>query len=145
MGFSVSGSAAIVFVAMFIGFGMFHTATANGFERVSDAQADRTDRTLDRQNTAIEVASVAYDGATGGGTLTVTVNNTGATPLAVDAVDLLADNEYLVPNGTAVDGDASTNLWLPGESLTLTRDELGSAPARVKVVTGPGVAATEAV
>lgn len=148
MGFSVSGSAAIVFAAMFIAFGSFHTATVNGFESVSDAQSDRTDRTLDRQNTAIELDAATYDPDASGGTLTVRVNNTGTTDLAVDAVDLLGDNEYLIPNATSVDGDGSTGLWLPGERLTLVRDGLGSDPGRVKVVTGPGVAAaapTEAI
>lgn len=141
MGFSVSGSAAIIFAAMFVAFGMFHSATTNGFETVSDAQQDRTDRTLTQQNTAINVTSVTWDGTNN--VLTVRADNTGSTELSVEDVDLLANNEYLRDYDTSVDGDGSTNLWLPEERLTLTVTTLGSDPGRIKLVTGPGVAATE--
>ncbi|MCU4799851.1 flagellin [Halobacteria archaeon HArc-gm2] len=140
MGFSVSGSAAIIFAAMFVGFGMFHSATVNGFETVSDAQEDRTDRTLVQQNTEIEIWSATWDG--GAGELTVRANNTGSTELAVDDVDLLADNAYVSGYATSVDGDGATNLWLPQETLAITVTSLDSDPGRVKLVTGPGVSAT---
>lgn len=143
MGFSVSGSAAIIFAAMFVAFGMFHSATANGFETVSDAQQDRTDRTLTQQNTAIEIVTAEWNGSAGTtGELTVEVNNTGSSQLSVEEVDLLANNTYLRDYDTSVDGDGETELWLPREQLTMTVTSLDSDPGRVKVVTGPGVAAT---
>jgi len=140
MGFSVSGSAAIVFAGMFIAFGMFHTATTNGFERVSEAQEDRTDRTLAQQNTAIDVTSATWN--TTSRTLTVTVNNTGAEPLAVSDVDLLANNSYQSGYNTSVDGDRDTDLWLSQEQLTITVTAINDNPGRVKVVSGTGVADT---
>lgn len=138
MGFSVSGSFAIILVASIVAFGMFHTATTNGFEEVSDAQTDRTDRTLAQQNTAVELATAEWNRTTE--TLTVTARNAGTTELAVADVDLLADNAYLSGYATSVDGDASTGLWLPQENLTMADDSLDGDPGRVKVVTGPGVA-----
>lgn len=141
MGFSVSGSAAIIFAAMFISFGMFHSAATNGFETVSDAQEDRTDRSLTRQNTAINVTSATWD--TTKTELTVEVKNTGATELTVSHTDLLADNVYLSEYNTSVDGDPDTGLWLPGETLTFSLASLDEDPGQVKVVTGPGVATTE--
>jgi len=138
MGFSVSGSAAIVFAGMFIAFGMFHTATTNGFERVSEAQEDRTDRTLAQQNTAIDVTSATWDSIDG--ELTVTVNNTGSSSLAVSEVDLLANNSYVSGYATSVDGDSETDLWLPQEQLTITVASLNDDPGRIKFVTGTGVA-----
>jgi len=140
MGFSVSGSAAIIFAAMFVGFGMFHSATVNGFETVSDAQQDRTDRTLVQQNTAIEIWSATWDG--GAGELTVRANNTGSTELSVDEVDLLADNRYVRGYDTSVGGDGATNLWLAQETLEITVTILDADPGRVKLITGPGVAVT---
>jgi len=140
MGFSVSGSAAIVFAGMFIAFGMFHTATTNGFERVSEAQEDRTDRTLAQQNTAIEVTGATWQGTAND--LTVTVNNTGSESLSVSDVDLLANNSYLSGYDTSVDGDTETDLWLPQEQLTITVTTLNTDPGRVKIVTGTGVADT---
>jgi flagellar protein FlaF len=140
MGFSVSGSAAIVFAGMFIAFGMFHTATTNGFERVSEAQEDRTDRTLAQQNTAINVTSATWQGTAD--ELTVTVENTGAESLSVSDVDLLANNSYVSGYDTSVDGDTETDLWLPQEQLTITVTTLNADPGRVKIVTGTGVADT---
>jgi flagellar protein FlaF len=138
MGFSVSGSAAIVFAGMFIAFGMFHTATTNGFERVSEAQNDRTDRTLAQQNTAIDVTSAIWN--TTSGNVTVTVGNTGSESLTVDEVDLLANNSYISGYATSVDGDTETDLWLPQEQLTITVASLNDNPGRIKLVTGTGVA-----
>jgi flagellar protein FlaF len=132
---------------MFVAFGMFHSATANGFETVSDAQEDRTDRTLTQQNTAIVVTAATWDDTSG--ELTVTANNTGSSQLSVEEVDLLADNRYLQDYETTVDGeatttsDSSTALWLPGERLTITVTTLESDPGRIKLVTGPGVAETK--
>jgi len=143
MGFSVSGSAAIIFAAMFIGFGMFYTATSNGFEQVTDAQQDQTDRELTRQNTAMSIHSATWDTQTS--TLTVVANNTGATALSLPEIDLLVDNVYISEYTTSVEGDATTDLWVPGESVTITVDSLDAAPTQVKLVTGPAVADTEAV
>jgi len=140
MGFSVSGSAAIVFAGMFIAFGMFHTATTNGFERVSEAQEDRTDRTLAQQNTAINVTSATWNDSAN--ELTVNVTNTGAESLTVSEVDLLANNSYLAGYDTSVEGDTETDLWLPQEQLTVTVTSLSEDPGRIKFVTGTGVADT---
>ena len=139
LGFSVSGSAAIVFVGIFLAFSTAYTASANGFERVSDARSAVDDEALERQNTAIAISNATYDN----GTLAVTVTNEGAAELSVEAVDLLVDNAYR-DNFTArtVDGNASTDLWFPGERLYL-EVSVPSQPTRIKVVTGPGVAAVE--
>ncbi|MDS0279284.1 flagellin [Halomicroarcula sp. S1AR25-4] len=141
MGFSVSGSAALIFVAMFIGFGMFYSATANGFENVNDARDAQADRTLEQQNTAIDVTDVTYN--TTADSLNVTVVNTGSTDLTVADVDLLADNVYLTGYRTAVDGDETTDIWLPEEQLVVNATGLTTDPGRVKIVTGPGVSAVE--
>ena len=138
MGFSVSGSAAIIFAAMFIGFGMFYTATSNGFEQVTDAQQDRTDRALTQENTAMTITSADWHSSNS--TLILTANNTGATALTVSEVDVLANNSYMTGYTTDVDGDFDTDLWVPGETLTINVTTLDANPNRVKLVTGPGVA-----
>ncbi|WP_135305672.1 flagellin [Haloarcula amylovorans] len=141
MGFSVSGSAALIFVAMFIGFGMFYSATANGFENVNDARDAQADRTLEQQNTAIGLTSAVYNTTTD--SLNVTVTNTGSTELAVSDVDLLANNRYLTGYRTTVEGDETTDLWLPEERLVINATGVTTDPGRVKLVTGPGVSAVE--
>lgn len=140
MGFSVSGSAAIIFVGIFLAFSTAYTASANGFERVTDARSAVDEEALAQQNTAIAIANASYDG---NGTLSINVTNEGATELSVEAVDLLVDNAYR-DNFTArtVDGNTSTDLWFPGERLYF-EVSVSSQPNRIKVVSGPGVAAVE--
>ncbi|WP_345780673.1 fla cluster protein FlaF [Haloplanus pelagicus] len=141
LGFSVSGSAAIIFVGIFLAFSTAYTASANGFERVNDARSAVDDEALERQNTAITIINATYDADAG--TLSVNVTNEGASELSVGAVDLLVDNTYRA-NFTArsVAGDSTTDLWLPGEQLHL-EVSVSSQPTRVKVVSGPGVADVE--
>ena len=149
MGFSVSGATVVLFLGMFISFGMVYTAANNGFERVNDAYGAETDSELVRQNTDIDVASasVADDGEDL--TLTVTANNTGTTSLSVNDTDILIDGRYANFTGenvtaAAVDGNERTDLWLPGETLRVELP-VSSAPSQVKVVTESGVAASEVV
>lgn len=143
MGFSVSGSAAIIFAGLFIAFGMFYSATANTAERVEDARGDWRDTTLAQQNTAISITSATYD--TGNQSLIVRANNTGSTSLSVPHTDLLVDNQYQTSfTELSVDGDDTTDLWLPGQTIRYNVS-FASQPGRIKLVTGTGVAATEVV
>jgi flagellar protein FlaF len=139
MGFSVSGATAVLFVAALVSFGMLYTATANGVERVTDAEAAGDERLLDQRNTDVALDTTSYD--SGSGTLTVAVNNTGGTTLSVGDTDLIVDNAY-ADRTTRVDGNSETDLWLPGETLTFEAS-VAAQPSRVKVVTGAGVAVTE--
>ncbi|WP_299266891.1 hypothetical protein [Halorientalis sp.] len=144
MGFSVSGSAAIVFVGMFIGFGILSGAVSDGHERVSDARDARADAALETENTAINVTSAEYLGTTD--RLTVLVENTGATAIEVNTTDFLIENRYVTDwQASATVADTNdTRLWLPGEQLNITV-RTSDVPARVTVVTGTGVARTEEV
>jgi len=142
MGFSVSGSAAIVFVGLFIAFGTFYSASTNTMEQVTDARSDWQDRDLDQHNTDIEITAATYNLTTD--RLTVETNNTGAVALSVSETDLIADNEYLIPERSDVNGNAVTDIWATGQQLTFNVT-VGAQPDRVKVTTEAGVAATEVV
>jgi flagellar protein FlaF len=139
MGFSVSGAAAIIFLSMFIGFGMLYTATDNSFHEVIDAQDDRVETTLETKNTDINVTSAVFDG----GDVTITANNTGATALSLNETTILVDNTYQSgwePAAT-VDGNGQTDLWAPGETLTVTI-AVGEQPGQVQITTATGVSGT---
>jgi flagellar protein FlaF len=143
MGFSVSGSAAIIFAAMFIAFGMWHTTATNGFERVSEAQNDRADAALDRQNTDVAIDSVVLNATSN--EMQVNATNHGASTLSIEETDVLVDNDYYAEWRTdaTVDGSPGTDLWLPGETLVFNIT-VGSAD-QVKLVTETGVADTAEV
>ncbi len=141
LGFSVSGSAAIIFVGVFLAFSTAYTASSNGLEQMNDARSAVDDEALERQNTAISITNATYNDSTG--TLTVDVVNEGSTELSVGVVDVLVDNTYRTNISVQeVAGDAETDLWLPGERLHLELS-VPSPPNRVKIVSGPGIAVTE--
>ncbi|MFB6112536.1 MAG: fla cluster protein FlaF [Halodesulfurarchaeum sp.] len=142
MGFSVSGSAAIVFLAVFLGFGMLATSTFAGFERVADAKAANTDGVLEVKNTDVELVRVTN---TSTETVNITVSNTGATTLDVNDTDVILDGTYQVPESTNISDRRSPELWAPGESLTFNVSYSHDETVRVKIVTGPGVSVFEEV
>ena len=146
MGFSVSGSAAILFIAAFVSVGILYSAAFNGFEQVQDAERASDDRVLEAKNTAIEVANVTHNDS-GTGKLTVNVTNNGSTTLSVSETDLLTNGTYVADDaylGRSVDGNNQTDLWMPGETYSMTVSQ-STEPDRIKVVTSNGVSATEVV
>lgn len=154
MGFSISGSAAIVFVGILIAFSIFYGAASNSFERVIDAQTDQADTIVDERNADIEI--VYYRRVEDGTNdrLTIVVNNAGSRELSVDETDLIVDNEYLNPDTTnvSVTRDGTTNyiettqLWSPGERLNITVRGDGLYEAeRARVASEHGIADTVVV
>ncbi len=138
MGFSVSGSYLIVGLAVLVALAGLYGAVSNGAERTAEALDDRGARAADRAGTAFAVGSVRYDGST----LSVEVENTGSTTLAVSRTDAFVDGRYFAVEtlNYTVDGDPDTDLLGPGETLALSLDV--AAPDRLKLVTGTGVAVT---
>lgn len=143
MGFSVSGSLAIVTVGALIAFSMAYTAGVNGFERVNDARNGQAEHAVEQDNTAIEIASTTLTSDS----VHVTVNNTGTTGLSVNATDVLLDNTYATNRTTTVEAadgtrNGETDLWLPGEQLVV---EVGydTEPSSVTVVTEHAIADRE--
>ena len=141
MGFGVSGSTAVIFLGVLIATGTLYTAAAGSAEQVSDARDTEQEELLDRRNTAIDVTEVVYNTSSSNDTLFITVINDGSTTLSVDDTSLLVDNEYVVPDSTAVEGDTETDVWAPDQSLVFETTN-SSAPSRVKAVAENGVAAS---
>ena len=139
MGFSVSASTAIVFAGLFLAVGILYPAVSNGFEQIQDAEVERDNAQLDLRNTQIEIHSANND--------EITVDNNGTTSLKVSEVDLILDGVYQERTSyeTAIDDNDETDLWLPGEQLTLEFTDTDPAnPERIKVVTEHGISvATE--
>jgi len=138
MGISVSASAGVVFLGVFLAVGIVYPAAANGFEQVSDARHDAADRALAQANTGVTVTNATYNTTTE--TLVVNATNDGTTTVDVSDATLLVDNEIPAPADTTVSvaDDAGTDLWLPGETARFEVD-LASAPNRTQVVVDHGV------
>jgi len=151
MGFSVSGSLVVVLLGLFVALSAYYGSVSNAGERLHDARSavqERADRIADA-DIAITGISVVTEPSCG---VRVAVNNTGSTRLRLSDTDLLLGNSYrtgwaegAVVDGTANGSEPGTDLWLPGERLTVEETGLDAAPRSVKVVSGPGVAATRGV
>lgn len=139
MGFSVSAATAVIFAGLFLALGIFYPAMANSYDRVQAADADQADRALEQANTAIEISSTTDN--------EVSVINRGSTALPVTETDLVINGEYQERSTvtTEVDGNAATELWLPGETLTLEPSESLSSGDEVRIVTEHGVSASTGV
>ena len=144
MGFSVSGATAVLFVGLLVGAATLYPAVDRYAERRSDAMDADNERILTQQNTAIETVNTTYNASTE--ELQITVQNTGASTLSVSETDVLVDGGYVQSSArnSTVDGSATTDIWAPGQTLTVTLTA-STEPNRVKVVSGPGVAITTAV
>ena len=143
MGFSVSGSVAIISIGAIVAFGVMFPAVIDSSHQVSEAQSTQSERILDQQNTGIRINDSVYDGTN----LTIEVVNEGTVALDIEETDVIVDGEYVTPDATTVyqtlnktDGDASTGVWLSGEVLEI--DVEIADPQRVKIVTETGVADT---
>ena len=133
MGFSVSASTAIIFAGVFLAIGVLYPAVSNGYERVTDAEIDRDDAHLDMRNTDINITNVTNK--------QIKVRNEGSTSLDASTVDLVIDGEYQDRDTYTRD---PTDLWLPGETLTL--DSFATnANDQIRVVTDHGISATAGV
>ena len=136
MGFSVSASTAILFAGLFLAVGILYPAVSNGYELVQGAEVDRDDAQLDMRNSAINITDL--DG-------TINVTNEGSTALDASEIDVVVNGEYesRVNYTTEVEGDATTDLWLPGETLTIDPTDVGAGPTdRVRIVTEHGLSVT---
>jgi flagellar protein FlaF len=144
VGFSVSGSAAIVFIGLIVAAGIAIPSAVGSFESMASAQGDQTDRGVEALNTAIEIENASHNATDG--ELDVRLRNTGSTTLSVNKTSVLVDGT-VPPAGdvtTDVEGDTGAELWLPGETLNVTVGNIAD-PGRVKVVTGNGIAETAEV
>ncbi|AKH97835.1 hypothetical protein [Halanaeroarchaeum sulfurireducens] len=153
MGFSVSASTVIVFIAAFASVGMLYTSAYNGFEAIDDATMDQQDRALATENTAINVTDSTHDTSGTTDYVNLTVENVGSTALHVSQTDILLNGNPVTSSatvtvstddGTLTTGSDGTDLWLPGETLSVSIHKNSTDP-RVKIVTETGVAETEVV
>ena len=142
MGFSVSGSAAIIFIGIMVAAGVAVPSLVGSFGALAGSQSEQIDRGIDAMNTDLAFESATYDGATN--ELTLELTNAGSTTLGVDETTVLVDG--VIPDAadltTEVDADAASGLWLPGQRLTITVETVDPEPDRVKVVAENGIAET---
>lgn len=152
MGFSISGSFAIVAFATFLAAGVLVPTAVNTVDDINRAQQTVDDNRLFQQNTEIEITRAEWtEHPVFDDRIIVEVENTGSTTLNINETDVLVDNTYYTRedfSSESVDGNEETELWRPGETyefeiLRGLLDEI--PPQRVKIITEFGVSDSENV
>lgn len=138
VGFSVSGTYAVLFVGLLMASSMLYGAFDASIERTIEGASEDYQARSEQTRTAIEISNVTYD--EDNEVLTVNVTNTGSTILDVNATDLVIDNEYYndsTLNDRRVDGSPNASRWRPDEVLHFNATV--ADPVDVLVMTEHGV------
>jgi flagellar protein FlaF len=142
MGFSVSGSTALIFVGLLIALSTLIPATLNAYDEIQEAEKEQFDKKIEASNTAVKITSVQNKSTT----VVVKAKNTGTHPLDVEDVDLLIKNTYVSFSHDVVEADSSTMIWASKETINMTvqKSEFdGVDPVRAKVIVEYGKSDTE--
>lgn len=140
MGFSVTAGHVILLVALL---GAASAASSHYWstsERLDEARRVQAEHQAEVAQTNLTLASDPIWYA-GNSTYLVFATNVGSTTLRVSELEFLVDGALATSFGTLdVDGDSSTDLWLPGETLAARILSVSSEPSRFALVAGNGAA-----
>jgi archaellum component FlaF (FlaF/FlaG flagellin family) len=122
MGFSVSATMAIFFVAFLILFSVLYASVNDAFDNVSESFDHKYEDMQDRALTELEFVTLTYD--RGRNTLEITIRNSGSVVLGTNYTELLIDGT-LVPFIDRTIGGVYSGYWLPTDVLTITAEDPG--------------------
>lgn len=136
VGLSVSVSFAIISVALFMGVASFIEAAESTLESLEKGVEKKVDRVVERARTKFQILNANING-TG---ISLNLTNTGSTTLTVSGVSIMLNGTCADDNVTnaTVDGKVS-NIWAPGEKLTVEISINATTGDRVKAITGNAV------
>ena len=144
MGFAVTATHLIFAIAL-LGAGSFAAA---GYWRVSsdvhEAQREEAQRAEEVAHTALTMASAPVHAA-GAERVEFEVKNVGSTVLKISEFSYIIDGAWKTDDVASgyptIAGVASTDLLMPGETMTVRIENVPTSPTNVAVVAGNGVAA----
>lgn len=140
MGFSTIGASIVLFIGMLFVASTVLSASFDGQRDVMQAVRDDRQRTQFERESDAEITNGAHQDTN----LTIEILNTGGTALDASLVVVFFDGEPQASGDFTRDVDGqSTDVWAPGQTLTLEKGGVGQAdvPARAYVVleTGQGL------
>ncbi|HIH02200.1 TPA: hypothetical protein HA259_09110 [Thermoplasmata archaeon] len=89
----------------------------NAFDSVTESFDDKYEYLSGQSQTSLDILSVSF--SRDAGALEVEIQNTGAVPLDLSKTSMLVGG-LLMEHVVSVNGDDSTNVWLPLETATMT-------------------------
>lgn len=140
MGFSVSGSVVVIFLALLIAIGAFVPTLIGGFQSVSSSQVDQIDRGNDASNTDYNIQSVTFD--TEDESTELVLQNTGTTQLEIGMFTYFIDGNVQLTaediNSISVNGEVGAQFLYPTDQL-IVEFNTPNEPDRIKIVSENGV------
>jgi flagellar protein FlaF len=127
MGFSISATAAVLFIVFMIAGSAAYNKAANGFLSLQDAITERDQLMFDKLNSGTKILNHTVNGSN----ITLIVENTGSTVIEPALLSALVD-------GRLVNITVDSDIWFPETTLNITVDTSGK---RMKIITVRGVAA----
>lgn len=135
MGYSVAIASAILFGAVAAIAFQSTARLADSRTELDRAWRDANQRAFDAAHAQARFANVSEDA----GTVTVRLDNAGATALATGATNLVADGAPVAITSQRVDGQVR-GVWAPGQQMVL--EYAGAPPTSLALVSEYGTLAT---
>ncbi len=139
MGFSVSASTIVIFIALVLSAGAVYTTWDYSQDQIISAYQNEKTDLLNKKSTEILIKNTTYNSSTD--TYSVEVKNIGETTLIVNYTDLLTDGAIRTSLNYSIINSSTTSYWLPGETLIINTS-LTQEPNRTKVITSNGLTKT---
>ena len=143
MGFSVTAAHVVFALAMLTAGSVAMSAYWKTQDAIEDARRVQDRRVVDATHANVTFVGAPSYAATGGGTVTFTVKNTGSVGLDRTLFQYLLDGAIkgtMAAGWPTLNGAATTSaLLLPGDALEVRLEGAGANPTRMQVVTEFGV------
>lgn len=143
LGFTFTATHAIWFFAVLAATGGIVASGFAQMETMRDAMDERAELAASRLHTRLDDASSCHDDPTD--TVEASALLRGREPVDVDDVQALVDGLMVTPARVAVEGNETTDVWLPGEVATFYLEGHAVAPTRVLLVAPHGTIAPTVV
>jgi archaellum component FlaF (FlaF/FlaG flagellin family) len=134
MGFSVSATFTVFFIAFLAIGSSIYCAIYNTFNSISNSIVDQHKMMVDAKQTAIAIIDITVTGKSRDHNLELTVENTGSTTLDPSKLSILIDGVLQV-------NTLASGAWFPKNTITISFQHLSSSIEnhRIKIVTENGI------
>lgn len=142
MGFDVTAASIVLFIATLTVGSVAMGAYWKNADHVEDSRRVERERAHDLAHTNMTVTSASYNA--GPTRFSVSVKNTGSTVIDISELVYLIDGSIVSSSLIEtydIDGDLTTDVWLPVETLDVWFRPIGSSPTAFQIVAPNGVSA----
>lgn len=141
MGFSVSSSTIIIFIAFLLSFSVFYGSWSSSQDILSETKKETVNNRVEKIQTDIQIVNAEF--ISSNSDIIINTSNTGSTTLEIKDVTIIINGKYqdnnefefkIFKNNETIE----SNYWYPNEYLVAKR-LIGSPNGSVKVIVENGI------